>query len=159
MTNATAIDVKKIALGSLEWGFKTLREDLEGLPEEAFDQHFGGKARTVADFMREVVLVNDHIRLTITGEPLFDWPEGWITAPEGERSKEVVCGSFNRSADAFLEAIRGFSEDQMMEPIQSEGKTTNRFERCRFVAWHAGYHSGQVNFIQTLLGDDGWHWT
>jgi hypothetical protein len=159
MTNATMIDIKQTALQSLEWAFKSFGQDLEALPEEAFDKHFGGKARTVADFVHEVVVVNEHIRLTIAGEELFEFPSGWITAPEDLRTKRAVIASFKASGDKFMDTVKSFTQDQMLEPIQSDDKTTNRFERCRFVSWHNGYHSGQLNYVQTLLGDDGWHWS
>lgn len=31
-------------------------------------------------------------------------------------------------------------------------------KQVRFMAVPLWYHSGQLNFIQTLLGDDEWHW-
>lgn len=43
------------------------------------------------------------------------------------------------------------------ETVTEHGET-DRSERCRFIALHVWYHSGQLNFIQTLLGDDDWHW-
>ena len=132
--------------------------DLKALPEDAFDKCFGGKARTVADIVHEVNLVNDHIGLTIRGEELFEWPEGWVTAPKNQRTKESVIAAFEASSKRILETVEGFTQEEMEAPITSDGRETNRFERCRFMALHVWYHSGQLNFIQTLLGDDGWHW-
>lgn len=152
------MSVKPIAINSLKWVQKCLRDDLQALPEDVFDKKFGPKTRTVADIMHEVNLVNDHIGLTIRGEELFDWPEGWIYAPEELRTKEAVLSAFETSSQRILDTIEGFSEEQMLEPIMSDGQETNRYERCRFMAWHMGYHSGQLNYIQTLVGDDGWHW-
>jgi len=154
-----AKELKQISLNSLGWGLKTFRQDLDALPPEAFEKKFGGKARTVADYVYEVNLVNDHIRLTITNQDLFPFSEGWLYAPEGQRSKEEVIGAFDQSSEKFVEAINGFTEDQMLEPIKSDDEETTRAERCRFVCWHLAYHSGQINYVQTLLGDDGWHWT
>ena len=158
MTNTQTIALKETALQDLKWVFKTFQEDLEALPEEAFDKQFGGKARTVSDLVHEVVLVQDHVRLTITRQDLFDWPEGWITAPEDLRTKDAVMNHFTRSADEFIEAVNGFSEDQMTDEVKSDDKMVTPYSRCRYIYWHAGYHSGQLNYVQTLLGDDGWHW-
>lgn len=152
------MEIKPIALNSLKWATKSFLQDLQALPEEAFDKKFGEKTRTVADIVHEVNLVNDHIGLTIRGEELWDWPEGWIFAPEDQRTKDTVIAAFERSSLKMIETIESFSEEQMLETIESEGKETNRFERCRFMSWHLGYHSGQLNYIQTLMGDDGWHW-
>jgi len=153
------MESKTIALNGLKGAFKIFRQDLEALPEEAICQSFGPKVRTVADLVYEVNLVNDHVGLTIRGEDLFDWPEGWIKAPESLNSKEAVLEAFKASSEKIIATVENFSEAQMEETISDgEGGTTNRFERCRFMTLHVWYHSGQLNFIQTLIGDDAWHW-
>jgi hypothetical protein len=152
------MEVKPIATKSLNGACKVFLQDLEALPEEAFLQSFGGKARTVADIVHEVNLVNDHIGLTVRGEELFVWPEGWIKAPETLKSKQDVIDAFKASSEKIMATMEGYSEEDFHTPIQSDGSETNRFERCRFMALHLWYHSGQLNFIQTMLGDDVWHW-
>ena len=156
MTAAT--DAKTIAVNMLKGSFHLLGKDLDALPEEAFAQSFGPACRTVADLIHEVNMVNDHIRLTIRGEELFDWPDGWIKAPPDFQAKDTVIAAFKRSSESFIETADGFSEEEMLSDIGDEGRVTNRFERCRFVALHNWYHSGQLNFIQTLRGDDAFHW-
>lgn len=135
-------------------------KDLEALPEEVYDRSLGGKARTVADIVFETNLVNDHVGMVIRGDEPFAWPdEGWIKAPEGQRTKEAAVAAFKTSSGRIVATAEGFSEAQMQEPISDkEGGETNRAERCRFMTLHLWYHLGQLNFIQTLLGDDVWHW-
>jgi hypothetical protein len=156
---AEKTDTKTIALNSMKWACKTYLQDLQALPEDVFTKCFGGKARTIADITYEVNLVNDHIGMILRGEEPFKWPKGdWIYAPEGFDTKEKVIAAFEESSNRFIETIEGFSNEQLEETFLNQGKETTRFERCRFMAWHVAYHSGQLNFIQTLLGDDGWHW-
>src|SRR5471032_2085073 len=107
------MDAKAIALGGLKGAFGLLTKDLNAMPEDSFDKCFGGKARTVADIIYEVNLVNDHIGLTIRGEELFDWPEGWLKAPENLRTKEAVIASFKASAGKILDTIEGFSNEEI----------------------------------------------
>lgn len=134
-------------------------QDLEALPETAFAHNFGGKSRRVLDLVYEVILVNDHIGMVIRNEPPFDWPDvTWITAPETFNSKEVCISAFKKSSESIVETAKSFSEEQLTETIKAEHGETNRTERLRFMALHLWYHSGQLNFIQTLLGDDAWHW-
>lgn len=129
------------------------------MPEEAFGTSLGGKARTVADIVYEANLVNDHLGLVVRGEPAFDWPdEGWIRAPENLRAKATVIQSFDDSSGRLVEALESLSEEGFLQRILTEEGETTPFERCRFATLHLWYHSGQLNFMQTLLGDDGWHW-
>jgi len=153
------MEAKTIAANGLKSACKLILQDLQALPEEAFDKSFGTKTRTVADIVYEVNLVNDHIGMVIRGETPFDWPEdGWIKAPENFRSKDVVVDAFEKSSKRIVETVEAFSPEEIEETIQTEDGEKTRFERCRFMALHMWYHSGQLNFIQTLLGDDGWHW-
>jgi hypothetical protein len=153
------MDPKAIAVNSLKGACKVFLQDLQALPESGFDQSFGPSCRTVADIVYEVNLVNDHVGMVIRGEEPFAWPEGgWIKAPEDFRSKETVVDAFEASSKKILETAEGFTSEQFEETIKNDDSETNRFERCRFMALHLWYHSGQLNFIQTLLGDTEWHW-
>jgi len=143
---------------TLRRAFEMFAKDLEALPEEAFDKRFGPKVRTVADIVTEVNMVNDHIILTILGKELFEWPEGWIKAPENCRTKADVIAAFEKSSQSALSTIESFSPEQLSQKVQTEHGETTIAERAEFIAWHVGYHSGQLNYVQTLMGDDDWHW-
>jgi len=152
------MDVKKVALNGLKSACKLFLTDLQALPEEAFSQSFGPATRTVADIVYEVNLVNDHVGMVIRGEKAFEWPEGWIKAPEDFRTKEAVVSGFEASSQKIIATIESFSAEELESSIVTDDGETTRFERCRFMTLHVWYHSGQLNFVQTLLGDDKWHW-
>jgi uncharacterized damage-inducible protein DinB len=134
-------------------------KDLEALPDEAFAKKFGDKVRTVADIVYEVNLVNDHIGMVLRGEEPFEWPEGgWITAPTDFKSKDAVITAFSESSQRIVETANGLSETDLESTVETERGPRSKAERCRFITLHLWYHLGQLNFIQTLLGDDAWHW-
>lgn len=136
-----------------------MKADLEALEEDAFERSFGGKSRRVCDVVYEVMLVNDHVCRTIRGDELFDWPDGgWVTAPDGFAGKAHILAEFNRSCDSLTETVAGLSAEALAGEVSTEHGNTTRFERVQFMALHMWYHSGQLNYVQTLLGDDGWHW-
>lgn len=153
------MESKESALGGVKSALGMFRQDLEALPEEVFARSLGGKARSVADIAYEINLVNDHVGRSMTGEPLFDWPKGWITAPVELQSKEAALAAFDAMAEKTLARIVGLSQEALEAPITTEHGPTNGLERCRFLALHLWYHSGQLNFVQTLIGDDKWHWS
>jgi DinB family protein len=158
-TEKPRLESKTIAFNGLKGAFGVFLKDLRALPDDAYQKSFGPSTRTVADLVYEVNLVNDHIGMVIRGEEPFVWPDGgWIKAPEGFGTKEVVIEAFEKSSQKILETIDGYSSDDMEAPLQTDEGETNRFERCRFMILHVWYHSGQLNYIQTLLGDEVWHW-
>lgn len=153
------MDAKTIGTNSVKRSVQVMLKDLEALPEQAFTQNFGGKSRTVADIVYEVIKVNDDIGANMRGEQTPPWPDdGWLKAPADFQTKEAVISAFNASSSKLIETVEGFTEEQFAEKITTEHGETDRFERCRFIALHIWYHSGQLNFIQTMIGDDDWHW-
>lgn len=129
------------------------------MSEEAIVHRFGPETRTVADIVFEVNLVNEHVGIVMKGEKPFDWPSGgYIVAPTGFDSKEIVLEAFRSGTQRLMAIAESFSEAEFQEPLQTEEGVTTRYERCQFMALHIWYHSGQLNYIQTLLGDSEWHW-
>jgi hypothetical protein len=154
-----AMEMQTVATKGLARAFKNFATDLEALPEDTFTKNFGPKTRTVADIVYEVNLVNDHIGHGLRSEEAFDWPEGdWIKAPVGFDTKEAVVNGFKKSSEKILQTVGAYTDSNLEEKVPNEGSETTKGERCRFMTLHLWYHSGQLNFIQTLVGDDGWHW-
>ncbi|HLK17093.1 MAG TPA: DinB family protein [Fimbriimonadaceae bacterium] len=154
------MELKPLALG----GFTNVRnlfmKDLEALPDDAFTTSFGPACRAVADIVYEVNLVNDHVGIVIRGEEAFPWPdEGWIKAPKDFRTKAAVVAGYKASTDKIIATIEGFSEADLEGKLQTEQGETTRYQRCQFMMIHTWYHLGQLNFVQTLLGDTEWHWS
>lgn len=153
------MDTKGIAVRPLKGACKMFLQDLQALPEEAFTKSFGEKVRTVADIVYEVNLVNDHIGMIVRGEEPFVWPEGaFIRAPESFRSRDQIIAAFEESSAKIVSTFESFTAEELEATLKTDEGETTRFERARFMTVHLWYHSGQLNFIQTLLGDDAWHW-
>lgn len=153
------MDTKTIAANGLKSACKRFKQDLEALPEEAFTKTFGPATRTVADIVYETNLVNDHIGMVMRGEEPFKWPEElWIKAPEGFCTKAAVIEAFTRSTEKIFATIDSFSSEELESPLETEDGESTRFAQCAHMTLHVWYHSGQLNFIQTLLGDAAWHW-
>ena len=152
-------ELRSQAARALRAAVRVFQADLDALPEDGFDKKFGPKCRTVADIVYEVNMVNDQLRMELRGEPTPGWPEGgWVTAPAGFEGKHTVTEAFRTSTDSLRSTAEEFSETQLAEPLATGEGETSREERVRFATLHLWYHSGQLNFIQTLLGDDAWHW-
>jgi hypothetical protein len=153
------MDIKSNAEKNLRGACEMFLKDLEALPEEAFTKSFGGTARTVADIVYEVNLVNDHVGMVLRGEEPFVWPHGaWIKAPEDFQTKETVIAGFKKSSEKIVATAEAFTEEEMEATVETEHGPRTRFARCQFMTLHIWFHLGQLNFIQTLLGDDVWHW-
>ncbi|MGC4043376.1 MAG: hypothetical protein QM758_06195 [Armatimonas sp.] len=153
------MDTKEKTLSSLSRVFHFFSQDIEALPEEAFARSQGGKARTVADIVHEVNLTNDCLRQHLLGEPVLIRPNAQTTAPDDLNTKDAVMQSFKTSSGQVIQAVKQLSVAQMEETIPGETGEGTRADHCRAMTVHLWYHSGQLNYIQTLLGDDAMHWS
>ena len=147
------------AIDSLKNVLNFYVRDIEALPDDAVFKSLGGKARTVADIVYEVNLVNDHIGQALRGEPQFEWPdEQWIKAPVELNTKAALVAAFKASLEKQIATLESFLPDNMDTPIVNEGKETTPAAQARFMGIHLWYHLGQINFVQTLVGDEKMHW-
>lgn len=143
---------------TLKNSFRLFLLDLEALPEEAYDRSFGPKVRTVADIVHEINVVNDEVVKVIRGGYDGPMPDGWIKAPESLRTKESVIDAFKKSSETVLATVEGFTPEEMEETVKNQEGEATRTEEVRFMNVHVWYHLGQLNYVQTLLGDDAMHW-
>jgi len=145
----------------LEWVQRSYVEDLEALPESqlSFMPCEGG--RTAYDVTYECVVVNRRIATRLRGEDPGPAPEGkWAIAPTEFQSPEVCIWEYRTSLDAVREAWKACPEERWTEPISlPNGGTTTALDLVYMVCFHCGYHDGQLNLFQCLVGDMDVHWT
>jgi hypothetical protein len=58
-----------------------------------------------------------------------------------------------------LHLIEQMSLEEMGEVVPGVLGEASRADHCRSMTVHLWYHSGQLNFIQTLIGDSDIHWS
>ena len=153
------MNTKEKTLHSVTRVFRFFLQDLENLPAEFFDRSLGGKARTVADIAYEVRLTNERLCRDLQGQPSAERPNAWVLAPEEIRTKEATIRSFQTSCEQVLQIIEPMSLEEMEEVVPGVLGEASRADHCRSMTVHLWYHSGQLNFIQTLLGDSEIHWS
>lgn len=150
---------KEKTLSGVTRVFRFFLQDLENLPADVFDKSLGGKARTVADIVYEVRLTNERLYRDLLGQPSAEQPNAWVTAPEEVRTKEASIHAFQTSCEQLVELIERMSPEQLEEVVPGVLGEASRADHCRSMTVHLWYHSGQLNFIQTLLGDSDMHWS
>lgn len=134
-------------------------KDLDALEEARLAQSLGGAARTPYDFTYEVVFVNWRIAKRLRGEEPEPYnPEGWITAPEDFKNRQVMRDALLSSANDVLDAWATVPEDRVSLEIETPGGRQTALQLASLCATHMVYHDAQLNYIQSLVGDDEMHW-
>lgn len=139
---------------------KYFRADCEALSDERFVQRPAPSARSPIDLAYEVAVINQRIakRLKHEDPGPFEFT-GWVTAPDGYRSKAQAMADFDASVQALLDAWDAIPDEQIWDPVPISGGDSPGVDMVFFCIYHMGYHDGQLNYIQTLGGDELMHWS
>lgn len=133
-------------------------EDLEAMSEEQL-AHKQGKSRSAYDFTYEVAVVNRAMARRIAGEePKLDW-DGWVVAPPEMCNKQACIKELSESCDAVTAAVEARGKDGILTELTTPRGPSSPYEVASFLALHTMYHDAQLNYIQSLQGDDEMHWS
>lgn len=133
--------------------------DIDALSHEKMSSSFGGSARVPYDFCYEVAVVNRRAAARLSGGDPGPWPfSGWAEAPEEFRSPDAIKAELAASFEAVAAALEPLTDADLAKTITVRDETTPISEFVTMTLYHAGYHNGQLNYIQSLHGDLDVHW-
>jgi hypothetical protein len=66
-----------------------------------------------------------------------------------------MLAALEQSTLALASAIRALPEDETGTVVPVWEGTMPLSECCFYAYWHLAYHEGQINYLQTLYGDQG----
>lgn len=156
---ATAPNPTEELIGRIEMIGNLYATDLSAMTDEMLASSVAGKARTGFDLTYEVIGVNNLIpdkARKVQREGTTN--DGWVRAPESFCSKEAAIAAFKQSVADVVETLRAASPEFMEEIVESPLGPLPVARLAGIVPMHILYHSGQLNYIQTLHGDDEMHW-
>ncbi len=134
-------------------------KDLKALSQEAYSKPFNENCRSVQDFTAEIIGMNRMVCTVLRGET----PPERDEAATAEFAKslstvELAINALKPSIETLAATIES-SADRMSNPYTAPwGQDMNYFQLANIAVSHIMYHDGQINFIQSLHGDQVVHW-
>jgi hypothetical protein len=118
-----------------------------------------GKGRSARQLVEECVLTNTTFAEMIRSgvEPDIDWV-GELTKLGAVESGALV-EQFRAGNEALAVLLESLTDDHLVRTfLWPWAEREVSFAEFAFMpAWHLDYHAGQINYIQTLYGDDDHH--
>lgn len=135
-----------------------LTADIKAIPDDKWTATHGGCTRSAADVTADALSL-----LVWTTEALrghigdnYDHSEGIKTACS---TKEGATEMLPSAVAAFSSALSGASDEALETVITPPWQMpAPLFMIAQIAVSHLWYHDGQLNYIQSLLGDDKIHW-
>lgn len=133
--------------------------DLEAMPDEQLASAPGGSARSPYDLTFEVAHVNRRLAKRMRGEDPGPWGfEGWVKAPAEFKNRQKAIDAVRDSMNEVLASWESVPESEVNREIKIPSGMTSPVDLAFMCAYHTGYHDAQLNYLQTLHGDDKTHW-
>lgn len=148
--------IKEIAKSGVMQQAELLVKDTKFIPEEKFAFCPLGCAKTAKDILAEIANGNIMFADVFTGAE-SDESFGKRVAQASTLADlgELVM----ESAAAVVDAIDSLDEADLDREVKMPwGATFPLWQAILLPVSHMTYHDGQINYIQTLLGDSGFHW-
>jgi hypothetical protein len=158
---AAAIDLRHIIAEMISDATKTYCSDLAYIPEEKLHEVPMGAARTPAEFTAECIGFNRMVARIIRDEkvhfPTEEEREAFVRSLDSIAKAQA---GIEESSQAIREAIDGMNLSALDSEVNTPwGKPVKAYKLAYYAASHMSYHDGQINYIQSLYGDDKMHWT
>lgn len=156
MNTSPGVDAKAYLSGWLNGLVAMTTADINAIPDEKWSETFGGCSKSAADATKDsVVLLHwaaDTIKLgagaSFEGLPAIDCTTKASAATALAHAGTVFNTALTEASDETLNKV-ATPPWQMDAPI---------YMLAQIAVSHVWYHDGQLNYIQTLLGDDKMHW-
>jgi hypothetical protein len=134
------------------------------VPEDKRDWVPMGAARTVMSQMQEIATIKDFILPALTTyefPPVNDATRAqWMEQRNKLSTLDMCILAAKSGAQELAEAIRKVPEEKLDQKIMMPfggGIEKTIAEVIAMPYWNLCYHEGQINYIQTLLGDREMH--
>lgn len=160
MSEATMTSSAKAEISAgVQMSAHLLNKDIGAMSDEMLANCPGGKARCGFDLIYEVASINRLFANLIQGVGNdVPPPNGWLKAPTEYHNKEEAQKDVAASVSELLAALDAVPENELGKVLESPMGAMPLAKLAGLVGAHMMYHSGQLNYIQTLHGDDTFHW-
>lgn len=159
MNNQT-FDPRKDVLERLAFARQLFGADIHAMSSDDLAASGGGQSRCGYDFIFEMVgFYETFAGLLVSGPSDIEGPQGgWVRAPKEFCNKNSAVAAMNAAGEIFIQAIERYSGDFVSDLFASPVGPFTPLGMANLAVWHTMYHSGQLNYIQTIRGDVAFHW-
>lgn len=158
--NSTAFDPRTEVLERMGFTRHLFGADLRAMSHDDLAANCGGASRSGYDFLYELTgFFTTFAGLLSNGPSDIEGPQGgWVRAPEEFQVKESAIQAMDAAADHFASVIKNYEGDFTTDVFPSPVGPFTPLGMANMAVSHLMYHSGQLNYIQTVRGDTDFHW-
>lgn len=131
------------------------------IPEDKLNWQPADDARSVLDQLQECAQVPKAFTKMLQGESVVFTPELFMRARKERQEWTTVeeCEKICRfNTGKLIEAIKAFPDNKMNDTVMAPWGVETTFKEALIAQyWNTVWHTGQIAYIQRLLGDKEMH--
>ena len=155
-----AIDAKGYLSGGLSGLTNMYQADIRAIPEEQWLATHGGVTRSASEATADAIGLLNWTTEALKGNVIV--ADGSLITDEIKSAcstRDGASAALSGAAQAFSAALAATSDDALNTPVTPPWRMdTPLYMLAEIAVSHLWYHDGQLNYIQSLLGDDKVHW-
>lgn len=121
-------------------------------PDDKLDWKPEETARTTMDFLRECSVHCDEWAQLLES---YVWPDKFTVRVGSITTREEAVAEMTASVKRLAEVIRAVPDEKLDIPFKTPWEEAPIAFWLTYAGGHTQYHTGQMNYIQTLYGDMG----
>jgi hypothetical protein len=160
MNTITGLDVRAGLTTWLQTVNAFYCKDIMALPADKLDASPGGVARTPRQVTAEVIWLTKWGTAMLTGQEAPAMGEEAQTAIAAHlTTTQSFCDNITSATNEFVAAINSASDETLMKMVTPPWQMDAPAHAvASIIVNHIWYHDGQLNYIQSLYGDEKNHW-
>ncbi len=159
MSNTTqGVDARAYLAGWLQAVTGMTIADINAIPDDKWTEGHGGCTRPANALISDTVTMLKWTTAAAQGEESSVYND-MDALTETYKDKATAIGGLQEASAAFGAAITSASDEALNAVVNAPwGMPTPVFILAQIAVSHIWYHDGQLNYIQSLLGDGEVHW-
>lgn len=146
-------------IGRLQFILQLFTTDVNSMSNDTLSKPCGGVSRCGHDMIFEVTGMMHHFAGLISeGNGSIVGPAaGFPVAPNEAKDKQTALAGLETAKQVFIGSLKASSTP--LQPLfDSPAGKMSPLDLGHLVILNVTYHSGQLNYIQTINGDGEFHW-
>ncbi|MBS1718596.1 MAG: hypothetical protein JSS72_12775 [Armatimonadetes bacterium] len=154
------IDVRGHLIGWAKGVTGMFIKDINALPEDKITATMGGCTRPVSELTADAMGLVLWVTAAFKGQTLAGSEEEQMAALTAKlATKSAIVQHLGSAVDDFCAAIASANDETLAKVVTTPwGMESSLYSLAHTAVSHIWYHDGQLNYIQTLLGDGKVHW-
>lgn len=160
MDEQNTFDPKTEVISRIQFAQQLFSADVKSMSHSELAANCGGQSRCGYDFIYELCGFFATFGKLLSDAPGdIEGPNGeWVRAPKEFQDKGSSLESLNNAANDFITTLQCYKGRFTSDVFESPVGPFTPLGMANLAVWHMMYHSGQLNYIQTVNGDTAFHW-